>query len=334
MDKKRLIHAVAGSGKTKTIIDDLDIDKRNLIITYTTTNQEEIRKRVINKYGQLPERTYIFGFFEFLYKFCLVPYYDQRFLGIDFNYKPKNNFDKNFFNQQRVIHFRLSNFLINKSDIDFLGRIDYFFDCVYIDEVQDFESYDFDWIKSLSNLNAKVWLLGDFYQKTYSTSRDGNKGSGIHKDRAKWLKELESFELDETSLMESYRCPANICDFVREKMKIQIFHHDENTIQSTVKFIDNQTEIDCIMSDDKIKKLFYQKSYNYNCNGQNWGDSKGGEFSDVCVILNPKTLDCFKKEHLSDLVPQTKNKFYVACTRTKGNLYFISEESINEYKKE
>ena len=69
MDQKRLIHAVAGSGKTRTIIDDLNVEKRNLIITYTTTNQEEIRKRIIAKFGQLPDRTHVCGVFEFLYSF-------------------------------------------------------------------------------------------------------------------------------------------------------------------------------------------------------------------------------------------------------------------------
>ena len=81
---------------------------------------------------------------------------------------------------------------MNKPDINYLERIDNFFDCIYIDEIQDFESFDFDWVKSLSTLKAKVWLLGDFYQKTYSTSRDGNKGSGIHKDINKWIKELKT----------------------------------------------------------------------------------------------------------------------------------------------
>lgn len=331
MDQKRLIHAVAGSGKTRAIIDDLNIEKRNLIITYTTTNQEEIRKRIIAKFGQLPDRTHVFGVFEFLYSFCLKPYYNERLIGIDFNYKPKSKFDRSTFNGQRVIYSRLSNFLLNKSAINYLERIDNFFDCIYIDEVQDFESYDFDWVKSLSNLNAKVWLLGDFYQKTYSTSRDGNKGSGIHKDINKWVKGLNCFELDRTSLIKSYRCPAAVCNFVNEEIGVDIQHNEENVISSTIKFVDEETEIDSIITNDDIKKLFYQESYKYNCNGQNWGESKGGEFSDVCVILNPATLTQYKRKQLSTL--KSKNKFYVACTRTKGNLYFIPQNLIQKYKK-
>lgn len=330
MDQKRLIHAVAGSGKTRTIIDDLNVEKRNLIITYTTTNQEEIRKRIMAKFGQLPDRTHVFGVFEFLYSFCLKPYYTDRLMGIDFSYRPKSKFDRRTFNGQRVIYSRLSNFLLNKPDINYLERIDNFFDCIYIDEIQDFESFDFDWVKSLSTLKAKVWLLGDFYQKTYSTSRDGNKGSGIHKDINKWIKELNCFELDNISLMKSYRCPASVCNFVNKEIGIDIKHNEENAVSSIIKFVDEEKEIDLIIANDSIKKLFYQESYKYNCNGQNWGESKGGEFADVCVILNPTTLTQYKKKQLSSL--KSKNKFYVACTRTKGNLYFIPQNLIQRYK--
>lgn len=331
MAQKRLIHAVAGSGKTRTIIDDLNINKRNLIITYTTTNQEEIRKRIIDKFGELPSRIHVFGVFEFLYSFCLKPYYDKKLMGIDFNYKPNSRFDRSTFNGKRVIHSRLSNFLLNESNINYLERIDNFFDCIYIDEVQDFESYDFDWVKSLSNLNSKVWLLGDFYQKTYSTSRNGNKGSGIHKDINRWVKELEYFELDRTSLIKSYRCTSEVCKFVNAEIGIDIHHNEINNKNSIIKFVDEKNEIDFIMTNDGIKKLFYQESYKYNCNGQNWGESKGGEFSDVCVILNPTTLSHYKNRQLSTL--KSKNKFYVACTRTKGNLYFIPQDLIQKYKK-
>ena len=36
---KRIIHAVAGSGKTRYIIESLELDTRIAIITYTITNQ-------------------------------------------------------------------------------------------------------------------------------------------------------------------------------------------------------------------------------------------------------------------------------------------------------
>ena len=51
---KRIIHAVAGSGKTRYIIESLDLDTRIAIITYTITNQIELKNRIIKKFGRLP----------------------------------------------------------------------------------------------------------------------------------------------------------------------------------------------------------------------------------------------------------------------------------------
>ena len=83
-----------------------------------------------------------------------------------------------------------------------------------------------------------------------------------------------------------------------------------------------------------IKKLFYQKSYEYPCNAKNWGDSKGSEYESVCVVINNTTYKAYQKNNLSSLVPQTLSKFYVACTRTKGNLYFIEEKKVKNYYKD
>ncbi|MGG9991201.1 hypothetical protein ACQ7BN_01875 [Streptococcus suis] len=105
-------------------------------------------------------------------------------------YETQGQFDNNSIDAAgRVIQNQLSKSLIrgtliyNRSKIPFdnsyLERIDKFFDCIYVDECQDFESDDFDWLLNLSNLEADVLLLGDFYQKTFKTSRRGNKGKGF-----------------------------------------------------------------------------------------------------------------------------------------------------------
>lgn len=51
---KRVVLAVAGSGKTTSIINDLQTDSRALIITYTINNVENIKKRIIRKFGLIP----------------------------------------------------------------------------------------------------------------------------------------------------------------------------------------------------------------------------------------------------------------------------------------
>lgn len=346
MDNKRLIHAVAGSGKTTKIIESIDPQKRNLIITYTETNQNTIRAKLIDKLGYIPDSTFIFGVFEFLYSFCLVPYLGKRPKGINFDYETQGRFDNNSIDTTgRIIQNQLSKsllrgFLIYKRnnihfDNSYLERIDKFFDCVFVDECQDFESDDFDWLLSLSKLNAGVLLLGDFYQKTFKTSRRGNKGKGIHSSFENWLKVISDsgFKIDLSSLSKSYRCPKIVCDFIVESLDIKISSQKKENPTTNIMFIDSQDKIESIMTDDSIMKLFYQKFYDYDCKSQNWGDSKGSEYENVCVVLNPKTYKLFDSGRLSDLSTQTKSKFYVACTRTRGDLYFVNQKDLTDFKK-
>lgn len=346
MDNKRLIHAVAGSGKTTKIIESIDPQKRNLILTYTETNQNTIRAKLIDKFSYIPESTFIFGVFEFLYSFCLVPYLGKRPKGINFDYETQGKIDNNSIDTTgRIIQNQLSKSLMRgeliykKNNIPFdnsyLERIDKFFDCIYVDECQDFESDDFDWLLSLSNLNAEVSLLGDFYQKTFSTSRRGNKGKGVHSNFDNWIKVISDsgFEIDLSSLSKSYRCPKIVCDFIVESLDIKISSQKKENPTTNIMFIDSQDKIESIMTDDSIMKLFYQKFYDYDCKSQNWGDSKGSEYENVCVVLNPKTYKLFDSGRLSDLSTQTKSKFYVACTRTRGDLYFVNQKDLTDFKK-
>ena len=346
MDNKRLIHAVAGSGKTTKIIETIDPQKRNLILTYTDTNQNTIRGKLIDKFGYIPESTFIFGVFEFLYGFCLVPYLGKRPKGINFDYQPQGKFDKTAIdNTGRIVQNQLSKSLLRgsliykrkeiKFDNSYLDRIDKFFDCIYVDECQDFESDDFDWLLSLSNLNAEVSLLGDFYQKTFSTSRRGNKGKGIHSSFENWIKVISDsgFEIDLSSLSKSYRCPKIVCDFIVKNLAIEISSQLEEKYSAPITLIDSQDKIESIMGDDNVMKLFYQKSYDYDCKSQNWGDSKGSEYENICVVLNQTTYKLFAADRLNELSSQTKSKFYVACTRTRGNLYFVKQSDIEKYRK-
>lgn len=344
MGKKLLIHAVAGSGKTRTIIETINPEKRNLIITYTENNKNVLRSRLIAKFGRIPEGTHVFGVFEFLYSFCLVPYLGRRPKGLNFNYITNNKFDINSVdNSGRIIHNHLSQALLRGSlqygtkiidfDNSYLTRVDKFFDNVFIDECQDFESYDFDWLLSLSKLKANVYLLGDFYQKTYSTSYSGNKGKGVHSNFCKWIKEFQkaSFDIDTSSLSESRRCPIEICEFVKNNLGINILSNTNNK-SGKVEFINNNIRINEILSDDTVMKLFYQNSSRYKYTSQNWGESKGSEFRKVCVVLNKTTYEHYQKGTLKELVPSTKSKLYVACTLTTDVLYLISEQEIKQFR--
>lgn len=341
---KRVVFAVAGSGKTSSIIDLLDNDSRCLIVTYTDNNTRHLKNRVIEKFGSIPNGIRIYSYFTFLYTFCFRPIcgYKLNSKGINFNF-PLPQYSKRFKKNEtghyidkadRLYANRIAKFLIEFDVVsDVIKRIEKFFDFVCFDEVQDFAANDFNLLCSLSNTNVNLRLVGDFYQHTFDTSRDGNTQNSLHDCFDRYCSKLEKsgFTVDLTSLSNSYRCSPSVCSFVSDNLGIAILSHRIDEVD--VRNLSDENEINEVFKNDSIVKLFYQKSTSYAGNTYNWGNTKGlDHFQDVCVVLNPTTLKAFDNGELDKLNPTTKNKLYVACTRAKGNLYFVPEKLLKKYK--
>ena len=188
---KRVVFAVAGSGKTSSIIDSLNNDSRCLIVTYTDNNTQHLRYRVIKKFGNIPSGIRIYSYFTFLYSFCFRPIcgYELKTKGINFNFplprysqRTKKDERKHYIdNIDRLYASRIAKLLIEFDYIlDVIERIEKFFDTVCFDEVQDFAANDFNFLCSLSKANVDLRLVGDFYQHTFDTSRDGNTQKSLH----------------------------------------------------------------------------------------------------------------------------------------------------------
>ncbi|MCX2483208.1 hypothetical protein [Pedobacter sp. MR2016-24] len=80
-------------------------------------------------------------------------------------------------------------------------------------------------------------------------------------------------------------------------------------------------------------KLLFQEQWKYDCFSRNWVEWKGEDrYQDVCVVINDKTWKNFKKSDLKSLSPQNKNKLYVACSRARGNLYFVEGGLYKKFK--
>lgn len=108
---------------------------------------------------------------------------------------------------------------------------------------------------------VEVLLVGDYYRKTFQTSSRGNKGKGTHSTYENWKLAIEKaeFEIDEYSLMKNYRCPKTICDYITGNFNIKIEGIEGLSEQGTIQEIETQEEIESVMNDDGIMKLFYQK---------------------------------------------------------------------------
>lgn len=209
-----------------------------------------------------------------------------------------------------------------------------YFDNIYIDEIQDFSSHDFNFLLSIIQCNCNIFLVGNFYQHTYDTSRDGNVNKNLYSNYDDYINKFKSsiyeIEFDNVSFLKSKRCSKEVCNFIKNYLDINIESYFNHT--STVKEITDEKEIKSIVSNPTIVKLFYQNSKKYDIkNVDNWGHSKGETYNDACVILNENTYQLYKNNNLNKLACLTKNKLYVACSRPQQNLYIVYEKLLKPY---
>lgn len=342
---KRVVFAVAGSGKTSSIIKRVEETSRFLIVTYTDNNTRHLKNKIIEKLGIIPEGVRVYSYFTFLYSFCYRPLCGHKIntKGINFTYplpqyaqRTRKNTKEHYFDKNnRLYSNRIAKLLMEFGVIsEVIERIELFFDLVCIDEVQDFAANDFNFLCDLAKANVEMLLVGDFFQHTFDTSKDGNTQKTLHDCFDKYCLKLKKagFTIDLESLSRSYRCSPSVCLFVKDNLGIEIESHRTDEVE--VILITDKQEVKNIYRDDSTVKLFYQKSDSYPGNTENWGRTKGlDDYQDVCVVLNPNTFEAFNSGQLNQISPTTKNKLYVACTRAKGNLYFASEKILKKYKR-
>lgn len=332
---KRIILAVAGSGKTSYIVDSLNRNKHSLIITYTNNNYNNIAKKIANRFnGTWPENISLMTFFQFLYSFCYKPFLSDQYRAKGVIFKANSN--RRLAQDQKAYYLspsgcfysnRLSLFLDKAGVIpDIQKRIATYFDEFVIDEVQDISGRDFVFLEQLMRTNVNMLFVGDFFQHTYSTSLDGNTNKNLFENYSEYMKRFlnNGMIIDTKSLLNSWRCSRTVCDYVSNNLGIAISSNRSD--DTVVKFVSKETELLKILNDDNIVKLHYQNSGKFGPNHKNWGDTKGEDcYDDVCIMLNKETIRKYKNGKLFELAPLTRNKLYVAITRAHGNVYFVEE---------
>lgn len=366
---KRVMLAVAGAGKTYYICHAIDKEKRNLILAYTHENINNIVKELIDAHGSVPKRTTVMTFDSFLYRCLVCPYEPTigeffgrqgfKSKGITMKeppkqtkqagkrhipnplYKKKSELEHYITGDGRYYCSRLAELILNikkgKESLikRLIGRLNLFYDQIMIDEFQDFREHDYDLIIELSKALNSIVLVGDYYQ--HSVSAVNNSGKPFKKrsremsysDFVNELKTLK-FEVDETTLRKSRRCSGNVCAFVKDKLEIDI--ESEGVHEGRVKWI-AENELDEFLSNKEITKLVYSGAHNYSFDALNWSYSKGDTLESACVILTDglENLDGddFSVTKISLI---TRNKLYVALTRSKGDLYLIKASQFKKYK--
>ena len=148
---KRVVLAVAGSGKTQYIIDRLNEDSRALIVTYTINNTENLKKRILRRFGFMPKGIRVYTYFSFIMSFCVRPIVldSARIKGITYSEAPrfaKRNTPRHYVDfNRRLYHNRIAKFVIDQGCIPLISeRIEKYFDLFCVVEVHDFAANDFN----------------------------------------------------------------------------------------------------------------------------------------------------------------------------------------------
>lgn len=184
----------------------------------------------------------------------------------------------------------LSNYLIKNYSKEIVEILSERFSYIIIDEAQDLKDYREDFAKLLYDSQIKLILLGDDNQNI--------NGGG------QWF---ESLQADETK-KESYRCPENNCEWIRQNLNIEIFGNPNYSIFKHICF----NEI--FEYDDGMRTLLYS--------------AKSGKNKEIIELwTGPKfTIKSAKGSTIrTDIIILgniiNKKNYYTAITRTTKNVY-------------
>lgn len=366
---KKVILAVAGAGKTYHICHGIDTNKRNLILAFTRENIHNIQRELCDAHGCVPELTTVTTFDSFVYHQLVLPYEPsivEYFGNPGFVSRGISTVDPppmripgkggrmvsnpHYFKKDRLAHYitarrqyycaTLSELVLQvKKNRESLvkraaTRLNMFFDCVLIDEFQDFREYDYELIMALAKQLNDIILVGDYYQ--HSVSATNNSGKPFKRKNNdvsynEFIAELKNagFEVDLTTLDKSRRCSEEVCQYVSNKLGINISSCGDSK-GSVIWADENATTI---LEDQRIVKLVYKDAASYSFQAMNWSYSKGDTVDAACVILTERFDQLNNDSFFVEGIPiSTVNKLYVAMTRSCGNLYLIKSSTFKLLK--
>ena len=170
---KRIIFAVAGAGKTTTIINELSEDKRVLILTYTVANYSNLKSKILEQFNHhWPENICLMRYFSFLFSFCYKPLLADKIKAKGIIYEPNENqyvkSDKQryYISRNRYFYSNRLAYFLEKTDScrEIQERLTKYFDKLMIDEIQDISGRDFNFLDKLMTTPIEMLFVGDFHQ--------------------------------------------------------------------------------------------------------------------------------------------------------------------------
>lgn len=333
--------SAAGSGKTTRIVKAAlgQGVGRSALVTYTNNNASEIRKKLYEQSGSIPERVEVWTWYSFLLREFVRPY--QRELlservetyewvaGKSAIYAPRSDIARYFFlSKGRLYSDKASELaiLLNKMSAGaVIARLEERFDCIYIDEAQDLAGYDLELVELLLKSRIKVVLVGDPRQAIYATNyspknsafRKSKVGERFHQWRRAGLAVLS---IDGTT----HRCNQQIASFADA-----LFPSDPPTTSANSRITghDGVFLVPLLKVGEYIRDFSPQVlrlSVKTQCAGFdacNFGESKGLTFDRVLIFPHKEATKWLATGDFAH-IEKSASKMYVGLTRARFSVAF------------
>lgn len=347
----RIYIAGAGAGKTTHLINEAAAcateGGRVLVATYTRACCSEIISRFETEFKGIPSAVSITTWFSFLltngirpFRHPSIPERVERIVfdeGAPQTYGLGKGKHRYYCSQAGVAHSgRLSEIAIECDDYydgDVVSRISRMYDLLLFDEAQDFNGYDYDFLKRISRHCAEVEIVGDPRQRTYQTnhSRKNNSKQGKMIGNFFDYAQLEMASvatIDQKTLNGSHRCGKAVLD-VANHLYLGIY-------EPTLSLVEAPAVTDGIFLVEEDQTALFaeqlvpvQLRYNAsnkacldNCPVMNMGQSKGCTFDHVLIYPTKDMRDWITGKPI-ELLPKVKALLYVALTRAKKSVGIV-----------
>lgn len=338
--------AVAGARKTQGLVEhcsSLPVSRRVLIVTFTQTNQEELRHRLAAQVGDHP-LIEVVGWYTFLLRHFAKPFLPfmfqgKRVNGFDFDGRPHRMAKGilRFFNTMGAAYAcelgRLAFELIAASQGTLMYRLECLYDEILIDEVQDLSGYDWNILEALFQSSIDIRMVGDIRQSVLATNPRGTKNKQYaYSEAINWFREREANGLlTVTQASTTWRCRSEIASF-----SDTIFDADwgfpetasENHLRTEHDgvFLVQKKYVDTYVTKFQPQCLRHgaNSAKEYDLDFLNFKLSKGATYERV-LIVPTAVITNFIQNGVA-LEPSTAASFYVAVTRAKQSVAIVVDK--------
>lgn len=343
----QLTLAVAGSRKTQGIVErcaSLPSERRVLVLTYTQANQEELRSR-LRQYAGDHHNIEVMGWFSFLLSHFAKPFLPfkfpkQRVHGFNFDGMPRRfaSGKSRFLDSNGAAYAcelgRLAHELVADSKGALLRRLEFIYDEILIDEVQDLSSHDWEIFDVLLRSSTDIRMVGDIRQSVLATNPRSKKNTKYsYANAITWFREREAeglLEIKDSVI--TWRCQPQIAAF------------SDTIFDSSWGFPATQSKNDAVTDHDGVFLVTtkhvnaYVEKYKPQClrhsviSGKkfdldflNFKVSKGMTYERVLIIPTVPITKFIQAG--TYLEPTPASSFYVAVTRAKQSVAIVLDEA-------